>query len=256
MRPISRRICAGAGVAFFALTLAYTGAANATVWVTGDLTTYDQGGWDSNPNSILTNHYSAVYGGGSLIIGGNFGLAFSNASAVLAYLPASGTARPLTASLQDPTDSASGVFGGDVLALQLDIDFSDAGFLSGTSGIHFGDLILENFSTIPGLNGLTVRQFATIINALLGDGSSGGFTTGDITALDPIVQDVASAFEGGTPSGFAQTNLVAPAAFASQVPEPSSLLLLASGLLGVAVRYNRKRRTSPRLASRREEPAL
>lgn len=176
-------------------------------WKTGDLTTYDQGGWDGNPGSTLTSGYSSVYGGGSLIVGGGFGLAFSDANAVLAYLPASGTARPLTASLQDPTDTASGVFGGDVVALQLDIDFSDAGRLAGSTGYKFGDLTLCSM-TPSSLNNLSVRQYAAIANALLGGGSSGGFTGADITTLDPITADISAAFAGGEPSSFAQSHLV------------------------------------------------
>ena len=42
-----------------------------------------------------------------------------------------------------PTSSPSGSFGGDVLVLRLNVDFSDAGFLHGTSKIPFGNLVLE-----------------------------------------------------------------------------------------------------------------
>ena len=176
-------------------------------WQNSDLTTYDQGGWDGNPSSVLTNKYSTVYGGGSVIIGGTFGLAFSNAAAVLAYLPASGTARPLTSSLQDPTDTASGVFGGDVLALQLDVDFADAGFLTANSGLKFGDLTICGLTSETGLNGKSVRSFLTIVNALLGGDSSSGFTGADITNLDPITDDLAGSFAAGTPTTWAQQHL-------------------------------------------------
>lgn len=177
-------------------------------WKDGDLTSYDQGGWDGNPSSVLTNNFSSVYGGGSVIIGGTFALPFSNAAAVLAYLPASGTARPLTSTLQDPTDTASGVFGGDVLALQLDVDFADAGDLTANSGLKFGDLTICGLTSETGLNGKSVRDFLTIDNALLGGDSSGGFSGGDITNLDPITADVTGAFDGGTPSSVAQDHLV------------------------------------------------
>jgi hypothetical protein len=176
-------------------------------WKDGDLTSYDQGGWDGNPSSVLTNNFSSVYGGGSVIIGGTFALPFSNAAAVLAYLPASGTARPLTSTLQDPTDTASGVFGGDVLALQLDVDFADAGHLTANSGLKFGDLTICGLTSETGLNGKTVRDFLAIDNALLGGDSSGGFTGGDITNLDPITADLTGAFNGGTPSAWAQQHL-------------------------------------------------
>ena len=176
-------------------------------WKAGDLTTYDQLGWDANPGSILTSNFSSIYGGGSLIIGGAFQLAFTNASGVLGYLPASGTPRPLTASLQDPTDTESGLFGGDVLVLQLDVDFSDAGKLPTNTGYKFGDLTLCSM-TPSGLNNLTVRQYAAIVNALLGGGASTGFSGADITTLDPITANIAGAFEAGSPSSFAQAHLV------------------------------------------------
>ena len=96
----------------------------------------------------------------------------TSAFSVIDYLPAVGTAGPLNTNLLNPTSSSSGAFGGEVTALKLNIDFSDAGFLLGTKGIPFGDLILANFSTLPNLNGLTVRQFLGDANTALGGGSS------------------------------------------------------------------------------------
>jgi hypothetical protein len=63
------------------------------------------------------------------------------------------------------------VFGGNVLALQLDVDFSDAGVLGGTSGLAFGDLRMCNFTTLSALNGMTVRQYLALVNTLLGGGT-------------------------------------------------------------------------------------
>jgi hypothetical protein len=94
-----------------------------------------------------------------------------------------------------------------VLALQIDVDFSDASRLSGGAGFKFGDLTLCNMTPAT-LNNVSVRNYATIVNALLGGGSSGGFTAADILTVDPITEDIASAFEGGAPSDFAQQHLV------------------------------------------------
>jgi hypothetical protein len=56
------------------------------------------------------------------------------ASKILSYFPAAGPAAALNQNYVDPTTTSSGAFGADVLALKLDIDFSNAGFLVGTSG--------------------------------------------------------------------------------------------------------------------------
>jgi hypothetical protein len=46
---------------------------------------------------------------------------------------------PLSADLIDPSSTSSGLFGGEVLALQFNVDFSDAGLISGSAGLAFGD---------------------------------------------------------------------------------------------------------------------
>jgi hypothetical protein len=203
---------AGSGL----LTASSPGAPNAmlgltgtSTWSSGDITTYDQLGWDQPPGSnTLTTGFGTVYGGGSLLIGGTYQLAFTDADAVLAYIPSPGAAGPLTSSLQDPINTASGTFGGDVLALQLDVDFADAGVLGANSGLAFGDLTICGLTSETALNGTSVRDFLAIDNVLLGSGSSGGFTGSDITNLDPVTADVAGSFNAGTPSTFAQDHLV------------------------------------------------
>ena len=97
---------------------------------------------------------------------------------------------------------------GDVLVLQLDVDYADAGLLTANSSLKLGDLTICGITGETGLNGGSVRNLLTIDNALLGGGSSGGFAAGDIGALDEITQDVAGAFDGGTPSSWAQQHLV------------------------------------------------
>jgi len=191
-------------------------------WLNGDLTSYDQFGWDTNAtaSTLLTNNFTNVYGGGSLFIGGDpYFLAFTSGSAILDYMISTGAAGPLTSNREDPTDTASGTFGGDVLALQLDVDFADAGKLSAGSGLKFGDLTIcgltsdpQDHKSVAALNGTSVRDLLAIDNALLGGGSSGGFTAGDILGLDDVTGEaaggVSGAFEGGTPSTFAQAHLV------------------------------------------------
>jgi len=206
-----------------ALTLGCSGAARAnTVWLPGDVVTCDQQDWANGCGGLLDADFLTVYATTFSVTVGiaspGFAMSFDGASFVEAYLPASGAPGPLDASLGDPTTSASGVFGGDVLTLELNVDFSYAGFLLGTSGIPFGNLVLSNFSTLPGLNGLTVRQLLAIDNTLLGGGSA-AFTIAD---LDPVTSNLNVSFFGGTPSTFAQNNLMAPTAVA-RTPEPGTL---------------------------------
>jgi hypothetical protein len=126
-----------------------------------------------------------------------------------------------------------------VLSLEFNVDFSDAGFLPATSGIPFGDLVLEGFTTLPQLDGLTVRQFLGDMNTLLGGGSS----IVSIADLGTTVNDLNSSFSLGTPSQFAQDHLVAPTAVTA-TPEPSSLAVLIAGLLGLGATAHLKRRQS------------
>jgi hypothetical protein len=227
-----------------ALLLACAGAANADTWKIGDLTTYTQGSWGGcaancdpsfpDPGAVLlVASYDTVYAGtfGLVTVGSTskFTLTFTDANSALAYMPSIGFFAPLNGSIVNPISTVSGAFGGEVLGLEFNVDFSDAGFLPGASGIRFGDLILENFNTQPVFNGLTVRQFLGDVNTLLGGGSS----VFSIADLGGTVGGINASFSNGIPTAFAQDHLVAPTSV-SAVPEPSSLTLVSAGLLGMA----------------------
>lgn len=174
-------------------------------WSTGDMTTATQNSWgDPNGNmaSLLGANFTGVFGA-SIVIGGTSTATFTDALAVLNYLPATGPAGPLTGNVQDPSTTSSGELGGEVLALKLNVDFSAASVL--TSAVPLGNLRICNFSLLSAINGQTVNQFLTTANLLLGGGAA-PFGPSSAAAVARLIN---SAFVGGVPSTFAQTNLVA-----------------------------------------------
>ena len=197
---------------------AYPTFAGTAEWKDGDLQSYGQVDWLVSAGANLYANYDSTYASSAGIVEvgipdpAGFSMRFDAASAVLAFLPAGGTAGPLTAGLSNPTTSASGIFGGQVLALRLNIDFSDAGGLGENSSLKFGDLTLCGFSNdptfgdLPNLNGISVRQFSTMANTLLGGGSA----TYSIDQLGPITDEINSSFDGGV-SPFARQHLVSGA---------------------------------------------
>ena len=233
------------------IALAFAGVAYADAWHNGDLTTYTQDNWGGDPSldagaALLQASFDTVYASsfGIVTVGSTSGftMRFTDASSALAYEPAIGPFKPLNGSVLNPITTASGGFGGEVLGLEFNVDFSDAGLLPGSSGLRFGDLVLENFSAVPAFDGLTVRQFLGDVNSLLG----GGATTFSIADLGSTVGDLNASFSVGTPSAFAQTHLVAPAS-SSTVPEPPGLPFAMVGMLGLAWdRRSRIRRTERR----------
>jgi len=201
-------------------------------WQNGDLTTYNAPDWVTNQSAInlLFNNFYSVYAadGGTMVLGDptNFILVFSGPTTLSEYLPTSGAPGPLDSSLDDPLATSAGIFGGDVAALELDVDFADAHLLPGNSSAVFGDLIMEGFD-VPGVNGLTVRQFLAIGNSELG-GGPGPFAIAD---SEFIMQQLDGSFTGGMATTYAEQHLVSStAAPVVPTPEPSSLPLLAIAL--------------------------
>jgi hypothetical protein len=212
--------------------------ASATVWQNGDLTTYGQGLWgdDGIPKfsippgpaaDLLMADFNTVFAPTGGAIAGSpsgFTLVITNVQSVFNYMPSIGPYAPLNSSYLNPTTTSSGRFGGDVMALLFNVDFSDAGLLPGTSGLRFGNLILADFTgALAPLDGLTVRQFLADMNTLL----SGGSSIVTIADLGETVADVNASFSSGFVSQFAQDHLEAPV---SATPVPAALPLLAGGL--------------------------
>jgi len=227
-----------------ALVLLSAGVSKADGFSTGQFVTYTEGEWSSGgvAAALLIADFNSVYQGtgGDLIVGvtgtpGQYFLELDSSGAVLGYVPTSGQASALTSNLLDPATSPSGVFGGDVVALALDVDFSSAGFQQGTSKVPLGDLVLANFGGVPnslntldGLNGLTVSQFLAIANTCL----AGGTCVLGIDNANEVALELQLAFDEGTPSTFADEHLTLPKSV-TPAPEPSSVALVGAGLLGI-----------------------
>jgi hypothetical protein len=131
-------------------------------------------------------------------------ISFDTPDAVQAYVPTDGSPGALTSDMLDPTTTSAGVFGGDMVALHLDVDFGDAGFLANTSGLNLGDLTVCNLPSVPTagqpaalpeLNGLSVRQVLAIGDAAL----SGGPAIYTPAQLDPLIVGLTASFEDGVP---------------------------------------------------------
>ena len=135
---------------------------------------FPQTTWGGTPKGTnlaarLTNHFAALYGTNGLRIGATNGLTFTSAKAIQLFLPAGGRAGSLLRSQANPLRSEGGPLAGQVLALQLNVDFSNHGLLAA----GFADLRLA-----PGqpLAGSTVAQVLARGHAVLG---------GDASALPP-----------------------------------------------------------------------
>jgi hypothetical protein len=212
-------------------------AARADTFTAGEFISYTQADWTFPTNgtafTLLQNNFDNVYASNSfaLDVGVGFSISFTSPNAVQLYIPADSTAGALTSDQANPTTTTSGVFGGDVTALALDVNFSDFGALHGTSSTPLGNLILVNFnpnSTFFGLNGMTVRQFLTLAESELG-GTSTLYAFDDI---DSITAQITGSFEDGIEneppvSDFAMEHLEGPP---SETSVPAALPLFATGL--------------------------
>jgi PEP-CTERM motif len=238
---LNRRIVVAALAAFlFCPTI--NGAAHAAPFVIGDFITYSQDDWGTTSTTaghLMSDHFDFVYPGGGIEIGLNgaagFSAIFISAEAVSNYLPADGNPAPLDNDLQDPVSTSSGTFGGLVLALQFNVDFNDGGLLMGSSSTLFGDLILHDLTATPAYNSLSVRQVLVELNHALG-GEPTSYTYDDLAILS---EDLARAFESGTPSAFAQDHLQVAA---QPVPEPATLTLLGVGIAALKIGRSRRNR--------------
>ena len=194
-----------------AALLVLAAPALAQTFVAGDFCTYTQGGWGAvphgnNPGTILHNNFSTVFGG-SVTVGGGYSTQFTTADAITAYLPAGGKPKPLDGNYTDPTTTKSGVFGGQVLALQLNVLLNDTAF---------SDLTITNTGT--SFDGMTVQNVLDAANQALGGGAlPSGYT---LSNLNDLASFLNQGFDNCLPSGWAQQYLTPASGGGGGSPPP------------------------------------
>lgn len=155
--------------------------------------TENQCGWGSSwhwcwHNDFLTSYFCDVYGSDGVTIGGDKSLTFTSAYAIKRFLPQSGSARVLSGSAVNPSNSR-GDFAGNVLALQLSVDFSDKGVTTaflGEQRIRYG-----------AMRDSSVREVLAIANQVLG-GNLGALPEGvSLSKLNQIVEKILENYDGG-----------------------------------------------------------
>lgn len=182
-------------------------------WGEGQVFTNNQTDWGSSAHpagQLLVAHYNAVYvptfGFFEVGIPGaaGFSIGFTEPIFILTYLPSTGTPRALNADTLNPTSTISGAFGGDVVALKLNIDFADAGITTGSLATRFGDLRICGLSSPTAINGMRIRDYLGVVNSALG----GATPLAPIPDLFLLAVQLNFAFVGGSPSTFAQNHIV------------------------------------------------
>lgn len=193
----------------------------------GDYCTFTQGGWGAvphgnNPGMILSNNFTNVYPlslyPSGVVVGKQsaadlalYSMTFTSALAIQNYLPAGGKPNALMQSVfYNPNPApgqinTSGVFGGQVLALQLNVNFSDPPLpISPPFPVGFGNLFLSNTGT--SLDRLTVSQILDVANLALGDGPLPPDYS--IPSLNDLISFLNQGFDNCYPSGWVQDHLM------------------------------------------------
>ncbi|MCX8056085.1 MAG: SpaA isopeptide-forming pilin-related protein [Ignavibacteria bacterium] len=140
-----------------------------------------------NPGTIRDLYFAEVFPNG-LEVGGIYKLKLTSASAVENFLPQGGSPKALDKNYINPTSTKAGVFAGQVVALKMNVAFSDAGKI-GSGSVKLGELIVN----AGPLAGKTVYEVLDIANTALG----GGTTPYSISQLNEVVSAINENFDKG-----------------------------------------------------------
>jgi len=155
----------------------------------GTWTTFTQTEWSQKPDNgkkpaaaLLAASFA-----GPITIGstdtGRFNLTFNSVDAIQQFLPAGGKAAALQSSAINPKNSKAGVFAGQVLALKLNVMFSNTNNLAG-------------LYVVDGpLAGRSVQQVLDLANQVLGGAALPSGLTFD--NLNDIVTNINEDFDAG-----------------------------------------------------------
>ncbi|MCM2325572.1 MAG: S-layer homology domain-containing protein, partial [Candidatus Woesearchaeota archaeon] len=129
--------------------------------------TQTQGGWGAACNGgnvgCLRDSNWAKAVGSNLVVGEGFKMTFSNSKAVEDYLPAGKTAGALTKDHTNPIETESGILGGQVTALKLNVLYSEQGVGLKTTG-KIGNLYIVSGKYA----GMSVNEFLEHAEKVLG----------------------------------------------------------------------------------------
>jgi hypothetical protein len=176
-------------------------------------TTLTQSEWGINPRGSnagakLAAYFPIAYPSGELVIGVadptlGFSVTMTGAQFVTAFLPQGGRSVVLARSYVDPMNlwkpkhkgklanhKLIGNFAGEVLALQLNVDFSTLGVTKpGLGALHLAG---------GALKGQTVAQVLVLANAVLGRGAPLPASLKNLDQLSDIVAAINANHESGT----------------------------------------------------------
>ena len=175
--------------------------------------TYTQSDWGafpqgSNAGSLLAFNFSRVYPSGWVMIGAAApGLSAKfNLAGIGNFLPATEPAGVFTVNLVNPMSTSAGSLAGETLALQLSVDFNNAG-VTGNGTPTLGNLVYNPAVLGDSLKGQTIAQILVLANQVLSSQTDALPRDYTLARLNTLVMNINNSFVGSTVSAWALSNL-------------------------------------------------